>query len=113
MLIGKNGQNLSAFEHLVKLIVNRKISGGEDQKRNVFIVDVNDYRKTKTKYVLDLARSAAQKVINSQRAEALLPMSAYERRLVHTELAAYKELQTESIGEEPHRRIVIKPLAFE
>lgn len=112
MLIGKNGQNLNAFEHLIKLIINRK-AGGEEQKRNVFVVDINDYRKTKAKYILDLARSAAQKVISSRRAEALLPMSAYERRLVHTELAAYQELQTESIGEEPHRRIVIKPLAFE
>ena len=113
MLIGKNGQNLNAFEHLIKLIVNRKTSGDEDQKRNVFVVDINDYRKTKAKYVLGLARSAAQKVISSRRAEALLPMSAYERRLVHTELATYKELQTESIGEEPHRRIVIKPLTLE
>jgi spoIIIJ-associated protein len=109
MLIGKNGQNLSAFEHLVRLIVFRKNNSEESKDLN-FIVDVNDYRKSRARYILDLARTAANRVIISQRAEALSPMSSYERRLVHTELASNKDIQTESIGEEPRRRIVIKPL---
>lgn len=110
ILIGKNGQNLSAFEHIVKLIVAQKLADPEGHGRNNFIVDINDYRKSRASYTLELAKNAAQRVISTQRAEALAPMTAYERKLVHTELAGYKEVQTESVGEEPRRRIVIKPL---
>lgn len=108
MLIGKNGQNLGALEHIIRLIVSRKTSPGET--RGSFVIDINDYRKSKTTQVLALAHGAAQRVISTQKAEALLPMSAYERRLVHSELASHKDIQTESIGEEPRRRVVISPL---
>ena len=110
MLIGKNGQNLSAFDHLARLLVNRNLGTIADQQSINFIVDVNDYRKSRTNYLVDVARNVAKRVIQTQRAEALLPMNAYERRLVHTELALFKEVQTESIGQEPRRRIVVKPL---
>lgn len=109
MLIGRNGQNLSAFEHVVRLIVAKKLGAGATQEERNFVVDINDYRKSKAQYVLDLARQAAQRVMGTQKAETLLPMSSYERRLVHTELASFAEIQTESIGEEPRRRVVIKP----
>ena len=108
MLIGKNGQNLNALEHIIRLMVWRKTQ--TETERTNFLIDVNNYRRSKTSQLVELARSAAQRVISAQRAEALAPMSAFERRLVHSELASYKELQTESIGTEPHRRIVIKPL---
>lgn len=112
MLIGKNGQNLNAFEHLLKVIVFRKFKSEDNYEKNNFVVDINDYRKSRSQQVLTLANTVAHRVISTQKAEALAPMTAYERRLVHTELAGYKELQTESIGEEPHRRIVIKPLSL-
>lgn len=111
MLIGKNGQNLTAFDHVARLLVSRKLNTEPGKPPVNFIVDVNDYRKSKTNYLVDVARNVAKRVIQTQRAEALLPMNAYERRLVHTELALFKELQTESIGQEPRRRIVVKPLA--
>lgn len=116
MLIGKNGQNLNALEHLIRILVFKNLAGDEVTNVNEgtkalpnFVVDINDYRKLKTDYVVSMAKNAAQRVIQTKRAEALAPMSSYERRLVHMELALYKELQTESIGQEPRRRIVIKP----
>lgn len=109
MLIGKNGQNLGAFDHVARLIVNRKFNTEPGKPAVNFIVDINDYRKSRTNYLVDVARNVAKRVIQTQRAEALLPMNAYERRLVHTELASFKEVQTESIGQEPRRRIVVKP----
>lgn len=109
MLIGKNGQNLSAFDHIARLLVNRSLGVAAGQSPVNFIVDINDYRKSRTNYLVDVARNVAKRVIQTQKAEALLPMNAYERRLVHTELASFKELQTESIGQEPRRRIVVKP----
>jgi len=109
ILIGKNGQNLNAFDHIVRLVVARKLAASEDKNGFNFIVDVNDYRKSKTNYLVEVARNVARRVSQTQRAEALLPMSSYERKLVHTELASFKEVQTESIGQEPRRRIVVKP----
>lgn len=107
MLIGKNGQNLSAFEHLVRLMAIRKLSYSPEELR--FVVDVNDYRKSRTDYLVGVAKEVARRVVETKKAEALAPMTSYERRLVHTELASYKDIQTESIGQEPRRRIIVKP----
>ncbi len=103
-LIGKDGQNLRSFEQVVRAMFLKNIT----QIKNI-IIDVNDYKKSRTLYVLDLVKQVVTRVRNTQKAEALLPMTAYERRVVHMELAACPDIATESIGSEPQRRIVIKP----
>ena len=104
-LIGKNGQNLQALEHLIRAAVLK------DSSEAVTIgVDVNDYKKTKSSQIVEMARQAVEKVRNTRRAEALAPMSSYERRVVHMELASMPDIITESIGQEPQRRIVVKLL---
>ena len=105
-LIGKNGQNIKSFEQIIKALYYKKI-----QPSNLtFMVDLNDYRQLRAKQVVTRAVEAASRVRTSKKAEALLPMSSYERRLIHVELASYPDLETESIGEEPKRRVVIRPL---
>ena len=102
-IIGKNGQNLKALEHLVRAMFSKKNEG-----QNI-VVDINDYKKSRASYIVDTAKQAVTRVRNMQKAEVLSPMSAYERRIVHMELASYPDVATESIGDEPQRRIVIKP----
>ena len=102
-IIGRNGQNLKSFEHLVRAML---LKNGDGQ--NV-VVDINDYKKSRASFVVDAAKQAVARVINTQKAEVLTPMSAYERRVVHMELASSPDVATESIGDEPQRRIVIKP----
>ena len=102
-IIGKNGQNLKAFEHLVRAVVSKN-----SDNQNI-VVDINDYKKSRASFVVDTAKQAVSRVRNTQKAEVLTPMSAYERRIVHMELASYPDVATESIGDEPQRRIVIKP----
>ncbi len=102
-LIGKNGQNLKAFEHLVRSMLLK------NKDAQSIVIDVNDYKKSRASFVVDVAKQAVSRVRNTQKAEVLTPMSAYERRIVHMELAAYPDVATESIGDEPQRRIVIKP----
>ena len=104
-LIGKNGQNLQALEHLVRTMFLKT----EENKDLALFVDVNDYKKSRADHVATLAREAVQRVRNTQRAEALTPMTPYERRIVHMELASVSDITTESIGQEPARRIVVKP----
>ena len=103
-LIGKNGQNLKALEQVLRAMFLKKLEGVSN-----ITVDVNDYRKSRMLQVVDTARQAVTRVRSAQKAEALLPMSPYERRIVHMELASCPDIATESIGTEPNRRIVIKP----
>ena len=70
---------------------------------------MNHYKEKKIKYLRELARSIANEVSLSKKEMALEPMPAYERRVIHMELAGRSDVTTESIGEEPERKVVIKP----
>lgn len=103
-LIGKNGQNIASLEQVLRAMLLRKMP--EAVK---IAVDVNNYKKIRSQYIVDIARQAVARVRSTQKSESLSPMSAYERRVVHMELASYPDIATESIGEEPSRQIIIKP----
>ena len=72
-------------------------------------LDINDYKKKKEEYLKELARSAAEEVALTKREKILGSMLAYERRIIHMELSNRENIETESIGEEPERRVIIKP----
>lgn len=108
-LIGNNGQILNSFSHIVKKIADIKL-----KKDNIeplqFSVDVNDYQLKKTEDLKNLAKMNAQRVRYFKK-EVILPhMNSYERRIIHTALAEYPDIKTESTGEGEERRIVVKPL---
>jgi len=104
ILIGERGQTLSEIQRLLKSILRTKI------KEPFYIeLDINDYKKKKTDYLKELARSIADEVVLTKKEKMLAPMQAYERRIVHLELAGRNNVTTESIGREPERRIVIRP----
>ena len=110
ILIGEGGQTLMDVQHLLKAVLRRKIEG-------LFYLDLDiaGYKKKKAEYLKELARNSADEVAISGIERVLPPMQAYERRIVHMELKERPDVKTESVGEEPERRIVIKPaqgLAF-
>jgi spoIIIJ-associated protein len=105
ILIGKGGQNLRALEHIARMVLFRQ---NADQ-RSVSI-DINDYRAERVRELGVLVQASATRVRQTGKSEALEPMTAYERRIVHTELASYSDLSSESVGQDPCRRVVIKPL---
>lgn len=103
-LIGPKGIYLEAFERLLRAVVKRKIQA------EVFInLDINNYRKKKAEFLKELAREIADQVSLAKKAVTLEPMPAFERRIIHLELASRQDIATESIGEEPERRVVIRP----
>ena len=104
-LIGQYGVNLQALQHLARVIVRKKTLEKSD-----FILDVNSYRQEKNESIVALAKNMAQKAVTEKKAVTLRPMSPYERRLVHMELAGNTEIKTESIGEGEERQVVIKPI---
>lgn len=104
LLLNDKGRNLKAFEHIVKNVASKELN----QKINL-ILDLNNFLEKRNGKISELARLVAKKVQASQKSYTLGPMSAYERRLVHIELADWPDIKTESIGEEPERRVIIKP----
>lgn len=103
-LIGQNGQTLLELERILKIILNKKIDKPFHLK-----IDINDYQKKKIEYLKTLAKDAADEVAFTKKEKTLPPMSAYERRIVHTELSAREDVDTESQGEGFNRCIIISP----
>ena len=103
-LIGQNGQTLFEFQRTLRLVLNKKL-----QKSFYLNLDINEYKKKKIEYVKELAVSAADEVAATGKKKALPPMSAYERRVVHTQLASRQDVATQSQGEGADRSIVIAP----
>jgi len=105
-LIGERGQTLAEVQRLLKIILQKKVPSEESFYVNL---DVNEYKKKKAEYLREIARSAADEVILTKKEKQLPAMSAFERRIIHTELASRPDTETESVGQEPERRVVIKP----
>lgn len=105
VLIGQYGVTLAALQHVLRLLVRR-----ETDERFKFLADVNHYLQAKTDSLSEMARDAAKQVIDERKPVVLRPMSAYERRLVHLELAGNESVKTESIGEREDRKVVIRPV---
>ena len=117
ILIGQSGGNLQALQYVVKLLAHRKIKAlnpeteseeSSDRKMIRINLDINGYKKQREESLQELARGMAEQVLSSKNSVALRPMSSYERRIVHMEIAKHPELITESLGDEPFRKIVIK-----
>jgi len=105
ILIGERGQTLAEIQHLLKIIIKKKIT-----EPSFYIdLDINDYKKKKIDYLKELARSTADEVSLTKKEKELSPMPSYERRVIHLELAERNDVTTESLGQEPERRVVIRP----
>lgn len=108
LLIGEEGQNLFALNHILKKIIERRTDLAEAQ----FMIDVNDYRRRRFDELKDQARMSAQRVRYFKKEVVLSPMSAFERRVVHLVLQEYPDIVTESTGQGVERRVVIRPLSL-
>ena len=102
-LIGYKGKTIESFQSLLNAMLQRE----NEESAKVF-VEVNDYKKRKEEKLKNLANKMANNVIKFRKPIRLEPMSAYERLIIHTELAKRDDVETESQGEEPRRRVVIK-----
>ena len=103
ILIGKDGKNLSAIQTIIKQAIFRKFN------RSVKIsVDIANYKNKKIKNLKYEVSKIANEVLNSKIDAHLDPMNSCERRIVHTLISEYKNLETISEGEEPNRYVVIK-----
>jgi spoIIIJ-associated protein len=105
-LIGRKGERLSALQHLVNLMLSRQMGTWTR-----VLVDVEDYRGRRERQLREIAERAARRVVETGKMLQLEPMPALERRWVHLALKGNPDVATQSIGEEPNRRIVVVPRA--
>ena len=103
-LIGRQAETLNALQYISSLIINKEIG------RSVpLIVDVEGYRLRRENQLRQLARRMADQAVSTGRRQVLEPMPANERRIVHIELRDNSSVETESIGEDPRRKVTIIP----
>jgi spoIIIJ-associated protein len=102
--VGSNGETLDALQELTRLAVLR-----QTHRRARVLLDVNGFRSRRRADLVAAATTAAQQVLQTQEDHELRPMSPAERKIVHDAVAVIEGARTESLGEEPNRRVVIRP----
>jgi len=104
VLIGRRAEILNALQYIVNLIVSKQLEHWVQ-----IVVDVEGYRNRREVNLRKMARQMADQAVQTGRRQVLEPMSAADRRIIHLELREHPEVITQSIGEEPARKVTIVP----
>jgi spoIIIJ-associated protein len=104
ILIGRRSETLNALQYIASLIVGRRLN-----RWIPMIIDVQGYRQRRERQLRMLARRMADQAVHTGRRQVLEPMPPNERRVIHLELRDHPLVITESIGEDPHRKVTITP----
>jgi spoIIIJ-associated protein len=104
VLIGRRAEILNAMQYVVNLIVSKQVEHWVQ-----VVVDVEGYRARRERQLRQMANRMADQAIKTGRRQVLEPMPASERRVVHLELRDHPRVATQSIGEEPARKVTIVP----
>lgn len=101
-LIGYRGETLYALQNILSAIAGKNI-----ENRVRVILDIEGYKAKREKTLENLAEKVAKTVIRTKKPVKLEPMQAYERKIIHSKLQQNSKVETTSVGEEPHRRIIV------
>jgi len=101
-LIGYRGEVINAMQNIATAIANKNST----ERIKVFL-DVANYREKRTKTLEELAEKISKTVIRTGKSITLEPMTAYERKVIHSKLQDNDKVKTFSKGEEPYRKVVI------
>ncbi len=102
ILIGRRSETLNALQYITSLILSKEVG-----RWVPLMIDVQGYRARRERQLRVLARRTAEQVVHTGRKVSLEPMPANERRVIHLELRNHAEVETESVGEEPNRKVTI------
>lgn len=101
-LIGYRGESLNSLQTILTTIANK----GRESNVKV-ILDIGEYKDARKKTLEELATKIEKTVTKTGKTVTLEPMTAYERKIIHTKLQNSKTVKTHSIGENENRRVVI------
>ena len=102
LIIGHRGETLEALQVLLSSVVNK----GIDQRIKI-IIDSENYREKRANSLKGLALREADGVVRKKKNYTFEPMTAFERKAIHTALQNHPKVTTFSVGEEPYRKVVI------
>ena len=108
VLIGKNSKTLLALQYATSLVVNRYFDL-ETETGLIVKVDVGDYRKRRDEKLEKLAVRIAKEVAKTKIPVKLRAMNVYERKVIHTKLADWRDVTTHSEGVDPNKCLIIEP----
>lgn len=106
LLIGRRGTTLAAIEELLRVVVQRRAQGRRSSKVRL---EVGGYKRRRKEALESFARRIAAEVIETGDPKVLEPMNAADRKIVHDAIVELTGVETASEGEEPRRRVVVRP----
>lgn len=101
-LIGYRGEVLNSLQNIITNIANK---GNKDVVK--IMLNIGGYREKREKDLQNLAVKIAASVVKTGKSITLEPMTAYERKIIHTKLQENSKVKTYSVGEEPYRKLVV------
>jgi spoIIIJ-associated protein len=104
VLIGRRAEILNALQYIVNLIVSKQ-AGHWVQ----VTIDVEGYRARRERQLRQMARRMADQAVKTGHRQSLEPMPASERRIIHIELRDHPDVTTQSVGDDPARKVTIAP----
>jgi spoIIIJ-associated protein len=102
LIIGYRGETLDALQTILAAVINKN-----EENHIKILLDIENYRKKRIKTLEELALKEANTVIAKRRSVTLEPMVPFERKVIHTVLQDHPKVKSESIGDEPYRKVVI------
>lgn len=105
MLIGHRGETLNSLQYILTIIANKNEVG-----RAKVILNIDGYKDKRKKSLEELAIKVSKTVLKTGRYIKLEPMNSYERKIIHTALQDVEGIRNYSVGEDPHRRIIIEKI---
>ncbi|MBN1525473.1 MAG: protein jag [Spirochaetales bacterium] len=103
ILIGKKGKTLDALQVLANSVAQNLSQNGVRT-----IIDCENYRQRRQEKILDFAEQVADTVRRTRSSRLLEPMNPYERRLIHTALTRYSDIETVSEGEGLYKQVRVR-----
>ncbi|MDF2698858.1 MAG: hypothetical protein K0Q49_414 [Haloplasmataceae bacterium] len=104
LLIGREGSTIEALQYLTRQVISKYTD-----EKIICTVDVGGYKEKRKMQLEILATKVAKEVARTKIEVRLDPMTSYERRIIHSKLSEWRDVFTESVGNEPYRCLVIKP----
>lgn len=104
LLIGREGKTLLAIQTLVRTYLNAFVD-----EPLLITLDIGNYHENRKRQLEILATKTAKEVARTKIAVKLDPMNSFDRRIIHSKLTEWRDVETESQGEGEDRAIIIKP----
>jgi spoIIIJ-associated protein len=104
VLIGREGRTLIALQYMLRSYLQTFV-----QSSVTITLDIANYFENHKKQLEILATKTAKEVARTRVEVKLDPMNAYDRRIIHSKLSEWRDVETESEGEGEERALIIRP----